>query len=94
MSVVVCVLKVPNNGNSTAPCSTVGTDRYVPSVVNAFVVDPSMEPVLTSIQVVNLGIINYTQAAEAFAASFVLVLTLWLFSKKIGVVLSLLKSKS
>lgn len=93
-NIIVCVPKNPNTGNSTTPCATINNVRHVPAMQNVFIVDASLQPSLTAIQAANNGTIDYTVAGGAFAASFTLVMMIWLASKKIGLVLSLLKTKS
>jgi hypothetical protein len=89
--VVVCIPKNPNTGNSTAPCATVGSTRYVPATINAFVVDPSMQQSLTAIQNANNGSIDYGQAGTWFGAAFTLVMVIWFVSVKLGAIISLIK---
>jgi hypothetical protein len=90
--VLVCIPKIPNTGPSTAPCATVGTARYEPATIDAFVVDPSLESVLSSLQTANTGTYDYAQASQWFAASFTIVIVIWIISKKIGAIISLLRS--
>jgi hypothetical protein len=90
---VTCVPKVPNTGDSTAPCATVGEDRYVPVVVTGVLVPSSQGPVIDAIALVNTGTIDYASAGAAWAASFCLTVLCWFTAKQIGLVLSLLKTK-
>ena len=46
---ILCVLKVPNSGTSTAPCVTVGIDRYVPVKQTTYVLYPATESAIDAI---------------------------------------------
>lgn len=89
--VLVCVPKVPNSGNSVGPCSDIGAVRHVPAVMNGFVVEPSLETTLNALQSANNGSIDYVQAGTWFAGAFVLIMTIWLVSMKLGMIISLIK---
>jgi hypothetical protein len=90
---VTCVAKVPNTGDSIAPCATVGEQSFVPAVVTGVLVPSSQGPAIDAIAAVNTGTIDYSSIGAAWAASFCLTVLCWITAKQIGLILSLLKSR-
>ena len=80
---ILCVLKVPNSGTSTAPCVTVGIDRYVPVKQTTYVLYPATESAIDAIS----APVDYTSLGVLWAFGFSLTLGLWLVAKCAGSVI-------
>lgn len=69
------------------PCVTVGTTRYTPTIVSAYLFDS--DPNIANLtQVVPF---DYQHSGAAFAFGLTMVLTFWLAAKPIGLLLELVK---
>ena len=77
-----CVLKVPNSGVSTPPCSTFGSDRFVPVVKTSYILDFSAASAIDAIS----APIDYVGLGAFWGFSFSATIVLWLVAKKCGLV--------
>lgn len=85
-NVLVCVA-TGTTGNSVAPCVNVGTTRYKPAVVSVLLLDPA-----TNLQSTVVAVpFDYPQAGAAFGFGLILVMTFWVASKPLGMLLNLVK---
>lgn len=78
----VCVPKVPNTGASTAPCSTVGLNRYVPVEQTSYVLFPSSAAAIDAVA----APVDYASLGSLWGFSFTASLILWMLAKKAGIV--------
>lgn len=83
--VIECVPS--GTGSSTTPCINDGATGYMPSMVQAYVLDPSSQAALES----SLGPFDYTYAAGLWTLSFSMVVGLFVISRYAGVVLNLIR---
>ena len=77
-----CVLKVPNTGTSTAPCVSLGSDRFVPVVKTSYWLDATSATAIDSIS----APIDYVGLGSFWGFSFSATIVLWLVAKKCGLV--------
>jgi hypothetical protein len=91
---VIFLTCVPKKGPfSDAPCRTMGDLRMMPEFREGLLIPTSQASAIDAIAKVNTGTIDYASAGAAWAASFSLTVLCWVTAKKIGLVLSLLKTK-
>ena len=84
---IECVLKSPNSGLSTAPCVTVGANRYVPVMAQAYVVDASAAPYIDSIA----QPFDYVKGSQFFGFALIFIVLVWWWSKAIKEVLDVVR---
>jgi hypothetical protein len=84
---IQCVLKSPNNGNSTAPCVTVGANRYVPVMVQTYEIDPASASYIDAIATP----FDYALGTSFFMFGFCGIIFLHLMSHGIGLVLKMVR---
>jgi hypothetical protein len=86
--VVTCIPKSPQNGNSTSPCLDVGTTKMVPAMVQSYLIDPSSSSAIDAATTP----FDYTVATAFWTLAFTFVVGLYLFSKKIGILLNFIRT--
>lgn len=70
-------------GNSTAPCTTIGSNRYAPNIVQAYVIDPASASYIDQLTTP----FDYALGSAFWAFGFTGVMILYFSSHVIGLVL-------
>lgn len=86
-NVVVCVPRAATALSSVAPCATVDNVRYQPSVVSAYVIDPSQ----ASLFDMATQPLDVASVGAVWSVGFSFVLLCFLVGRGLGSVLSLIR---
>lgn len=84
--VIECQVRTTGVG-SVAPCTTVGTTRYQPVMVQRYVLDPANASLWDAVAIP----VNYADLGALWAFGFSMTVGLWFLAKNIGVVVNAIR---
>lgn len=86
-TILVCVPKPTQNGQSIAPCANLADVRMQPEMRQAYVIDPGQQTFMDAI----LDPFDYAYAGGLWTLSFSMVLGLFVVSRHAGAVLEFIR---